>query len=302
MDEFKERVRKLLDRKDEISGDDLSTLLVYLSRDKKKIVYNNMVMIAPASSYIQLLTSLQLVKIRVHGEHEREITDQDANVASLKHLIDTLVKQINLLTTKVEILAKEARSAVSAKNRITALRFLRSKKLYESVLVRRSETLAQLEDTYNRIEEAADQIEAMKVMQTSTKVLRDLNVEIGGVQGVEKVLDDLNAEITKVEEIGDLLSEGSTTTQPIDDNGIEDELETLIRQDRNANEDLAALQTRQKLEALKPLPASDAPKVDTTKASSDLRHVDHELDDSILALERMSVDERTDHKATELIV
>ena len=244
---------------------------------------------------------MQLVKLRRHPKHDVEITEQDVTTASLKCLITDLAIRTQALTTKVDGLKTEAQNAIEAKNRIAALRILRSKKLHVSILVRRSETLAQLVDVYNKIEESADQVEAVRVMQASTKLLRGLNADIGGLDKVDQVLDDLNIEIGKVNEIGAVISEHGPTTQPMDEGEIEEELETLVAADRAAKENQRAIETKERLDTVGPLPSIEDPISGSPITSPRTVSVDHGLDEGILTLEKLSVsDESMNRQLTRL--
>ena len=105
-----------------------------------------------------------------------------------KTLIKDLEMQTEVLTKKVDELAATAKDAVARKNRVSALAVLRSKKLAETTLTKRHATLAQLEEVFSKIEQAADQVELVSIMEASTRVLTGLNEEVGGV---ERVDDDL---------------------------------------------------------------------------------------------------------------
>ena len=300
MGEFEEIVHKVLDLEDQVSNDDISTLLTYLSREKKMIVYNEMVSRVKTNQYVRSLRSFQLVKVQLHGEREHKITDQDINIASLKYLINSLAKQTELLTIKIDNLTRDAECAVAVQNRIAALGYLRSKRLHESVLTRRSETLAQLKGVYNKIEEAVDQAEAIKAMQSSTGVLRDLNAKAGGVDEVDKVLDELRIEMAKTDEIGTLIREDGSAAQTVDDGETEEELGTLVVADRTAKEDMASLETEQRLGVTQPLPSLEHLNFEPN-ASLLSTALDQGLGDNIEALNRMSLDnESISCQTTEL--
>ena len=65
---------------------------------------------------------------------------------------------------------------------MSALAALRSKKLNETALAQRTETLSQLEEVYSKVEQAADQVAIVRVMEASAGVLRNLHAEVGGVE------------------------------------------------------------------------------------------------------------------------
>ena len=187
----------------------------------------------------------QVVKFRAPDEHSLNIFREDVTIASLKTLMISLNEQIVSLDARVVGLTERARNAVAQNNRTFALASLRSKKLNESVLNRRVETLAQLEGVYRNIEQASDQIEIVRVMEASTKVLHRLHAEVGGIERVEEIMQELKDEMAKVNEIGSAVNELGLGSEIIDDDAVDEELETLEKQNRQAEED-EALRTMEK--------------------------------------------------------
>ena len=144
-------------------------------------------------------------------------------------------------------LAEKARMAVKQNNRVSALATLRAKRVSESLISRRSETLAQLEEVFNKIAQAEDQVAFITVMEASTKVLRDLNAKSGGIEKVEDVVAGLRDEMTQVDEIGAVIADAGQENDKIDEGEIDDELETLERQAQLENEERQSIETTSKL-------------------------------------------------------
>lgn len=179
-----------------------------------------------------------------------EVTDADRNIASLKLLRVDLTTQLETLTLKISDFDQKCRSAVSRKNRVAALASLRSKKLHESIYTRRADTLAQLESTYTKIEEAADQVEVVKVMQASTKVLEGLNDQVGSIETVEEVLERLRTEMTQVEDVGAAIADAGQESSLVDEGAMNEELEALEKENQAKIDEKAAKETRERLERL----------------------------------------------------
>ena len=186
---------------------------------------------------------------------------------------------------KIAELNETAKAALSKKNRVSALAAVRSKKLAEHNLQQRLDTLNQLEQVYLKIEQAADQIEYVKVMEASTGALRGLNAQIGDVSKVEDVVEELREEMTKVDEIGNIMGEAGPQ---IDEAEIDDELEELEAKDRFAKEEQEAEKTRQKLAELDNL---DLESKEAARKATQAQSVKDGLEDSIEKLSRMSVEE-----------
>ncbi len=158
--------------------------------------------------------------------------------------------QIYALTLRAEDLALAARNAVSRKNRASALSALRSKKATESTLLRRSEVLAQLEEVYSKIEQAADQVEILRVMSASAGILKRLNADTGGVEKVEDVVEELRDEMGKVDEVGNALTAVGQAGVMIDEAEVDIELDAMEREQGLEAERVEATEMRRRLDEL----------------------------------------------------
>ncbi|PKX99543.1 putative vacuolar sorting protein SNF7 family protein [Aspergillus novofumigatus IBT 16806] len=267
---FTEEFATVLNENSGLSSSDFDVLLLYLSRDIGAIAYDG-----------------KTIRFRPSNDSPREITDQDTTIASIKSLMSTMTKQVDRLESKIEELNLTAKVAVQKKNRVSALAAVRSKKLAEHNLKQRLETLTQLEEVYSKIENAADQVEYVRVMEASTGVLRGLHTQIGGVERVEDVVEELREEMSKVDEIGNIMNE---VAPQIDETELDDELEELENRERQAVEEKEAEETRKKLAELDEL--EQKAKEAAHPAASE-QSVDSALEESIERLSHMSVEEST---------
>ena len=161
---------------------------------------------------------------------------------------------------------------------------LRSKKLAEKTLQQRTDTLHQLEDVFTRIEQAADQVEIVKVMDASASVMRDLNKKIGGVEGVENVIDRLQEEMGKVDEVGKVLEEPLNAGQVVDEGEIDDELEAMETEEKKVRE---AIETERMRKRLQELDNSGE------KQKADKSRTGEQLDESTKRLSQMSIEDES---------
>lgn len=226
---------------------DLDVLLRFLSRDKGTIQYDG-----------------QTVRIKGTAGDDGPITEQDATIASIKELTASLKHQVELLEKRIEELENTAKTAISRKNRISALAALKSKKIAESSLSTRYATLNQLEAVSSKIEQAADQVALVKVMESSTGVLADLNKAVGGTERVDGVMDRLREQMTDTDEVAAILAEGGTQ---VDEAEIDDELEALESEEREKEaaskkqkeEAEREAEARKKLDELPTVPSEEIP-------------------------------------------
>ena len=216
---------------DALSPTDLKVLLTHLSRDRSALSYS---------------PSTDTIKLKAPSESQPSpITNEDVSIAKLRTLISSLQPQVEQLTHKVSELDLKAREAVTNKQLTTAKSLLRSKKLADHQLQQRSATLASLEEVYAKIEQAADQVEIVRVMEASSKTLQSLNKQTGGVEKVQDVMDGLKEGMTTTEEIGSAINEVSAGE--IDEGEVEDELEALEKIEREKAEE-AERKEREKVE------------------------------------------------------
>ncbi|KAI2614212.1 Snf7-domain-containing protein [Hypoxylon fragiforme] len=235
----------ILDKNGRLSETDLNVLVTFLSRDKQV-----------------LATDGNTIKIRTSQGEDGVITEEDSAIASLKELMEDLTHQTEVLSRRVDELNLAAQDAVRRKNRVAALAALKSKKLAETNLSRRHATLNQLEDVAAKIEQAADNVQLVKVMQSSTTALRNLNAQVGGADKVDEVLENLREQMGEVDEVGNIIAEAGPGAT-IDEDEVDEELEAMLADERKkedeAQQEKDAEETRRKLAELEKLGALPVP-------------------------------------------
>jgi charged multivesicular body protein 7 len=226
-------------------------LMVHLARDQAAIAYDS------TSGTIKFKNPSETAPLTIEQE--------DISIASLRTLIASLEPQIDMLTKQVTELDAKAREAVAQKQFITAKTALRQKKLADSKLHQRTATLAQLDEIYAKIEQAADQVEMVRMMQTSSQALRSLNQKTGGVEKVQDVMEGLREEMMNADEIQQAVNEVSAGA--VDEGEVEDELEALERVEREKVEAVERAE-REKREAAEKVEREkrEAEEAETTRA------------------------------------
>ncbi|KAG0135934.1 Snf7-domain-containing protein [Tuber indicum] len=197
-----------------LSETDLRVLLVFLSRDLREAsVANNTIKFKPPTG--------ELTPVSPH----------DTTIANLKTLITSLHTTISTLSTKISTSDAKARTAIQSSNKHAALSALKSKKIAETSLESRAKSLAQLEEVLVKIEQAADNIELVRTLEDSSKVLAGLNKRVGGVEGVDKVTDELREQMNETGEITRILGEETSAIAQVDDGEVEGEFEALLQEE-----------------------------------------------------------------------
>lgn len=211
-----------------LSDVDMDAFLKFLTRDKKVIACDG-----------------ETIKLKAPTDSKTPtITQEDTSIASLKSLIADLEIQTKLFAERVDTMERTAKEAVAKKNRVSALAALRSKKSAETTLANRHATLSQLEEVLSKIEQAADQVDLVRVMESSTKVLSSLNKEIGGVERVDDVVDQLREQMGQVDEVGDVIAEPGQSN--VDETEVDDELEAMEKEERRKIEEKERLVKEEK--------------------------------------------------------
>jgi charged multivesicular body protein 7 len=226
--DFLKRFSTVLNPSAPLTTNDLDILLVFLARDKQAIAYD-----------------AQTIKFK--PEHEAvplPVTEEDAALANLRDTVANINAQISPLMEKIAAASAAAREAVAAKQMVRAKAALRSKKLAETALAQRSDTALQLEQVYNDLQHAADQVEIVEAMRAGAEALKELHEKVGGAEGVQGVVDAVNKQMATTEEISNIINENA---QPLDEGEIDDEFEALEKADREKREKEEAEKTAARL-------------------------------------------------------
>ncbi|KAF3767510.1 hypothetical protein M406DRAFT_345481 [Cryphonectria parasitica EP155] len=221
--QFQTEFRDAILKGQKLSETDLEVLLRFMSRDQGLLLYDG-----------------KTIKLKTTGVNDTMITAEDETIASLKELTEYLEHQTAVLEKKIEELSITAKEAVAKKNRVSALAALKSKKLAESSLQKRFATLSQLEEVSAKIEQASDNVQLVKVMGSSTGVLKSLNAQVGGAEGVEEVVDHLREQMSQADEVSSILAEQAPV---VDESEIDDELETMLREEKSREEEVERAKT-----------------------------------------------------------
>ncbi|KAA8904650.1 hypothetical protein FN846DRAFT_952134 [Sphaerosporella brunnea] len=195
----------------DLSATDLRVLLRHLSRDSAACAYDGFT-----------------VKFKAPTETApEEITETDNTIAHLKSLLKSLTARVDTLSADIVTCTARAQAAAAQSNRPVALAALKSRKTAEAALHHQIKALGQVEEVMTSIQTAAGNIELVRILERSSKVLSGLNREIGGVERVDEIMEGLRQETDNVEEVNRVLAEAGTE---VDEAEVEDELEALMKE------------------------------------------------------------------------
>lgn len=157
-----------------------------------------------------------------------KVTAQDRAILDLKIQRDKIHQYQRRITTLTSRETAIARECLARGDRAKALLALRNKKYQETLLARTDGQLAQLEKLAMDVEFALVQKDIVFGLQQGTKVLKDIQREMGGVENVERLMGE-NEEARAYQEEIRMALEGSLNNQ--DEDEVEEELERLEREE-----------------------------------------------------------------------
>jgi charged multivesicular body protein 7 len=139
----------------------------------------------------------------------------------------SLEEQISLLTSQVTTFTRKAREATVKHNRIVALSALKSRKLSESALQKRSDALARIEEVLNGVAQAASDAQVIKSLEGGATALERLNKDIGGIERVERIMERVRDGLEESEDIGRVIAEMGSSR--VDENEVQEEFDAMLK-------------------------------------------------------------------------
>lgn len=253
-----------------LSPIDLSLLLTYLTRDK------------PSLTTKVLTNGTILVK-----QGTAPITDTDITIATLKQLHSHLSSQIPLLESSIAQYTNTAREAISSKNTSAARAALRRKKLVSDAMEKRHDQAFSVQQTLDKIDQAADNVAMVHAMEASAGVLQKLIAEVGGAEGAEKVTDRLAEEMSTVDEISAVINEPGVG-QVVDEGEVDEEFEALVHEDaeRVRKENILMEEKKRAEKAREQEEQQKREAAETRKKIHDLDHYEQQKKENIAATQQ----------------
>ncbi len=142
----------------------------------------------------------------------------------MKNQRDKLHQYQQRITIITDRETEVARECLARGDKSKALLALRRKKFQQSLLAKTDAQLQTLEELTSSVEFAQVQKDVMFGLQQGTKVLKQINAEMGGIENVEKLMGETEEARAYQREISEMLG-GQMSNQ--DEDEVEDELEEL---------------------------------------------------------------------------
>lgn len=153
-----------------------------------------------------------------------KISAQDRAILDMKNQRDKLHQYQQRITIVTDRETEIARECLVRGDKSKALLALRRKKFQQSLLAKTDSQLQTLEELTSNVEFAQVQKDVMFGLQQGTKVLKQINAEMGGIENVEKLMGENDEARAYQKEISEMLG-GQMSNQ--DEDEVEDELEEL---------------------------------------------------------------------------
>jgi charged multivesicular body protein 7 len=228
---FLERFGNVFDLDAPITPRDLDVLLMHMVRDRQEL--------AVESGTIKFKADTE--------DRPSPVTQEDAAMAELHDAIDRVQARVALLQENIAKSGLAAKEAVQLKQLTRAKTCLRSKKLSESSLEHYTNLSVQLEESYLKLQQAADHVGMLEAMKAGADAMALLNKKVGGAEGVQKVMDSINEEIATTEEITNIINESATV---VDESEIDDEFAELEKAEKEKQNKEEAAKTAELLAEL----------------------------------------------------
>jgi charged multivesicular body protein 7 len=216
--------RTVLDTDATITARDMNVLLVHMARDRQELSYNT-----------------NTVKFKADAEDRAPpVTQEDTALAELHDAIEMVKARIVAIQADATKCGLATKEALHLKQMVRAKHCLRKKKMAESSLEHYTNLNLQLEESYSKLQQAADQLGIVEAMKAGAEAMALLNNKVGGVEGVQQVVDAVNDQMATTEEITNIINDSAA---PIDENEVDDELAELEKAEKEKQEREEAAKT-----------------------------------------------------------
>ncbi|ATY60200.1 SNF7 family protein [Cordyceps militaris CM01] len=158
------------------------------------------------------------------GGNTSKVTAQDKAILDLKIQRDKLQQYQRRITTLTDKETDVARQMLARGDKARALLALRRKKYQQGLLSRTDAQLAQLEQLTASVEFAQIQKDVVFGLQQGTRVLQEIQKEMGGLDHVEKLMGDTAEAVAYQNEVSEML--GGRISRH-DEDEVEDELAAM---------------------------------------------------------------------------
>ncbi|XP_050364234.1 vacuolar protein sorting-associated protein 32 homolog 2-like [Argentina anserina] len=157
-------------------------------------------------------------------------TKQEANplptLHKLNETLEMLEKKEKLLGKKAAAEVEKAKQFTKAKNRSSAIKCLKRKKLYEQQIEQLGNFQLRIHDQMIMLESANATTETVDALRSGTAVMKAMN-KATNIDDLERTMDEINDQTESMKQIQEALSAPVGAAADFDEDELEAELEEL---------------------------------------------------------------------------
>ncbi|WBW72357.1 ESCRT III complex subunit Cmp7 [Schizosaccharomyces osmophilus] len=195
------------------------------------------------------------IKFLPNDSQEGILESVDKSIAAIVESRSFISKSKDLVNKKIEDISLGVRESISKAEKLTALTYLRRKKVLLKESDRKEAALLQVDSLLSSIDEAFENKLLLSALSSGSEVLKSVVSQMGGIEHVNEILNSVQEAKFDFQEIDSAIT---TTTAPetdINSEELEKEWEDLVKEDKK-EEDLTAMLNRVSLNPpSKPIPS-----------------------------------------------
>ena len=206
---------------------DLQVLIKYMVRDRRVAT-----------------TDGKVIKMEhTEGEDLKAVTEEERGIVNVKETYAKLELQVEEITRRIKERQEKVETLLREKKRDQALSYLRSRRMLEELLEKRTKSLETLHAVLIKIEQAASDVEIVKAYELSTTSLKVLLSDARlQPDRIESSMDHMQETLADADEVRRVVEEGSqgmrraAGEEELDDDEIEAELRRLEAENEREKE------------------------------------------------------------------
>ncbi|EPY53617.1 vacuolar sorting protein [Schizosaccharomyces cryophilus OY26] len=222
-----------------LSSDELECLLQWMCHRMHLIVFDK-----------------DTIKFLPSDTQEGILETADKSIAAIMESRSSIYKSKDAVNQKIEDFSLRVQEAISKAEKLTALTYLRRKKILLKESERKEAALLQVDSLLSSIDEAFESKLLLSALSSGSEVLKSVVGQMGGIEHVNEILDSVQEAKLDFQEIDSAITATTAPEADVDTEELEKEWEDLIKEDKK-EEDLTAMLNRVSLNpSSKPLPSS----------------------------------------------
>lgn len=181
----------------------------------------------------------------MEGEKPGIITDEDRGIVNVKDTYARLETQIEELEKRIQERQSKIETLIREKKREQALSYLRSRKMLEELLEKRTKSLETLHGVLIKIEQAASDVEIVKAYELSTASLKTLLSDARlQPDRIEQSMEDMQETLANADEVRRAVEVGNegirmaAGEEEMDEEEMEAELKRLEDESRRESDEV----------------------------------------------------------------